>query len=93
MQISMDGNDLRDLNVRWLRQQIGLVSQEPVLFDTTIAANIAMGADDVSQDQIEKAAKEANAHDFIVILPQVRIMFEPSNGVYTLCRGMDMCTL
>ena len=48
-----------------------MVSQEPVLFDTTIGENIRYGRDDVSQAEIEQAAKEANAHDFISKLPQV----------------------
>ena len=63
------GFDIRELNVRWLRQHIGVVSQEPVLFATTIAENICYGNDDVTQDEIEAAAKAANAHSFITILP------------------------
>mmetsp|Transcript_13435 Transcript_13435/g.25091 ORF Transcript_13435/g.25091 Transcript_13435/m.25091 type:complete len:891 (-) Transcript_13435:145-2817(-) len=65
--ISLDGNDLRDLNVKWLREQIGLVSQEPVLFAKSIKENIAYGCGGkVTQEQIEEAAKMANAHDFIM---------------------------
>mmetsp|Transcript_20583 Transcript_20583/g.59736 ORF Transcript_20583/g.59736 Transcript_20583/m.59736 type:complete len:1251 (-) Transcript_20583:552-4304(-) len=65
--ISLDGNDLRDLNVKWLRRQIGLVSQEPVLFARSIKENIAYGCrGNVSQEEIENAAKLANAHDFIM---------------------------
>lgn len=59
------------MNVRWLRKHIGVVSQEPVLFATTIAENIRFGKDDVSQAEIEQAAKEANAFDFIMKLPEV----------------------
>lgn len=58
--------------MQWLRQHIGVVSQEPVLFATTIAENISYGRDGVTQPEIETAAKEANAHDFIVSLPKVK---------------------
>lgn len=51
---------------------IGVVSQEPVLFATTIAENIRYGRPDVTQQEIEQATKEANAYDFIVNLPDVR---------------------
>jgi len=69
----MDGIDLRKLNTQWLRSQIGLVSQEPVLFDATIADNIRYGANftEVTDEEVEMAAKCANAHEFIVYLPQV----------------------
>ena len=57
--------------MNWLRKQIGVVSQEPVLFATTIADNIRYGKIDATQAEIEKAAQEANAHDFIKQLPEV----------------------
>ena len=60
---------MRDLNLHWLRQHIGVVSQEPVLFATTIAENIRYGRDGVTQAEIESAAKAANAHSFISELP------------------------
>lgn len=63
------GYDIRELNIRWLRQHIGVVSQEPVLFATTIAENICYGKEDATQDEIERAAKAANAHTFISELP------------------------
>ena len=59
------------LNVHWLRKHIGVVSQEPVLFATSIAENIRYGSDNVTDQQIQEAAKQANAHDFIMKLPQV----------------------
>lgn len=68
--ITLDGKDLRSLNIKWLRDQIGLVSQEPVLFATSIRDNIAIGCPGSTQEQIEKAAKKANAHDFIMSFPQ-----------------------
>ncbi|XP_033639476.1 LOW QUALITY PROTEIN: ATP-dependent translocase ABCB1-like [Asterias rubens] len=67
--VKLDGNDLRDINVRWLRENIGVVSQEPVLFATTIAENIRYGRVDATDEEIKAAAKEANAHDFISALP------------------------
>ena len=62
---------MKELNVNWLRKQIGVVSQEPVLFATTIADNIRYGRIDVTQAEIEQAAKMANAHEFIRQLPKV----------------------
>jgi len=60
--LMLDGVDLRDLNLRWMRSQIGIVSQEPVLFDASIAENIRYGAlfRKVSDDEVIKAAKGAN---------------------------------
>uniref|UniRef100_A0A672TW29 ATP binding cassette subfamily B member 5 n=1 Tax=Strigops habroptila TaxID=2489341 RepID=A0A672TW29_STRHB len=68
-EITLDGRDIRTLNVKWLRENIGIVSQEPVLFATTIAENIRYGREDISDAEIEQAAKEANAFDFISRLP------------------------
>uniref|UniRef100_A0A8B9VIA7 ATP-binding cassette sub-family B member 5 n=2 Tax=Anas TaxID=8835 RepID=A0A8B9VIA7_9AVES len=68
-EVTLDGQDIRALNVKWLRENIGIVSQEPVLFATTIAENIRYGREDISDAEIEKAAKEANAFDFISRLP------------------------
>mmetsp|Transcript_49066 Transcript_49066/g.59412 ORF Transcript_49066/g.59412 Transcript_49066/m.59412 type:complete len:1407 (+) Transcript_49066:34-4254(+) len=67
--IEFYGNDIRNLNVKWLRNQIGLVSQEPVLFNTTIAKNISLGCPGLSQENIEDAARQANAHNFITAFP------------------------
>eukprot|EP00457_Paulinella_chromatophora_P000433 gb/GEZN01000433.1/.p1 GENE.gb/GEZN01000433.1/~~gb/GEZN01000433.1/.p1 ORF type:complete len:1384 (+),score=244.98 gb/GEZN01000433.1/:399-4154(+) len=67
--VTLDGVDLRDLNVTWLRSQIGLVGQEPVLFGGTIAENIAYGKDGATMDEIITAAKMSNAHDFISDFP------------------------
>ncbi|NXB08943.1 ABCBB protein, partial [Cnemophilus loriae] len=68
--ITLDGHDLRSLNIQWLRSQIGIVEQEPVLFATTIAENIRYGRDEATMEDIIKAAKEANAYNFIMDLPQ-----------------------
>ncbi|CAH1796934.1 unnamed protein product [Owenia fusiformis] len=67
--IEIDGIDIREFNIKWWRNQIGIVSQEPILFGTTIAENIRYGRDDVTQQEIEQAAKESNAHNFIMEFP------------------------
>lgn len=67
----MDNHDISKLNVTWLRSQIGVVGQEPVLFGCSIAENIRFGNPKASQQDIENAAKKANAHDFIMSLPNV----------------------
>ncbi|KAF2871403.1 P-loop containing nucleoside triphosphate hydrolase protein [Massariosphaeria phaeospora] len=77
-QVFLDGNDISTLNLRWLRRHMTIVSQEPVLFSTTIYESIAHGLvgtehedakEDMKTDLIEKAAKIANAYDFINELP------------------------
>nr|CAD7601337.1 unnamed protein product [Timema genevievae] len=68
--VSLDGVNIKDLNVAWLRSHIGVVGQEPILFQTTIAENIRFGNEQASIDDIVQAAKKANAHDFIAKLPQ-----------------------
>uniref|UniRef100_A0A8C2XT47 ATP binding cassette subfamily B member 1 n=1 Tax=Cyclopterus lumpus TaxID=8103 RepID=A0A8C2XT47_CYCLU len=67
--VTIDGHDIRSLNVRYLRDMIGVVSQEPILFATTIAENIRFGRPDVTQYDITQAAKESNAYNFIMALP------------------------
>jgi subfamily B ATP-binding cassette protein MsbA len=67
--ILVDGVDIRDVTLKSLRQQIGIVTQETVLFDDTIANNIAYGAPGTSTAEIEAAARAAHAHDFILQLP------------------------
>jgi ATP-binding cassette subfamily B protein/subfamily B ATP-binding cassette protein MsbA len=66
--ILIDGHDLRALNVRSLRQQIGMVTQETILFDDTIYNNILYGSRKAHKDDVEAAAQKAFAHDFIVKL-------------------------
>ena len=63
--ITLDGANLKDLNVRWLRQQLGLVSQEPVLFMGSVSENIRYGKKEATQAEVEEAARSANAYDFI----------------------------
>ncbi|XP_053327619.1 bile salt export pump-like [Spea bombifrons] len=68
--VTLDGHDIRTLNIQWLRSLMGVVEQEPVLFATTIAENIRYGRDKVTMDDIINATKEANAYNFIMDLPQ-----------------------
>src|SRR6185503_10395641 len=68
--ITIDGHDIRSVTMSSLRGSMALVTQEPFLFDDTIAANIGCGRDGASSDDIVAAAKAAAAHDFIQTLPE-----------------------
>jgi subfamily B ATP-binding cassette protein MsbA len=68
--IRLDGRDLRDVSIDSLRSLIGVVTQETILFNDSVRNNIAYGQPEVSQHQLEEAARAANAHDFIARLPQ-----------------------
>ncbi|KAM8934651.1 bile salt export pump-like [Pelodytes ibericus] len=68
--VTLDGHDIRSLNIQWLRSLIGIVEQEPVLFATTVAENIRYGKETATMEEIINAAKEANAYNFIMDLPQ-----------------------
>lgn len=68
--VSVDGNDIRKLSLRWYRDQVGLVSQEPTLFATSIKENISMGKPGATDAEIEAAASAANAVNFIKRLPE-----------------------
>jgi len=72
---NLDSNETTSLQISWLRSQLGIVSQEPVLFDCTIAENIKYGDNsrDVSMDEVIAAAKKANIHKFIQELPLVSV--------------------
>ena len=76
--IKLDGRDIKSLNIKWLRQNIGLVSQEPTLFGTTVRGNVEHGligskwenvSDEEKLELVKKACIAANAHDFILNLP------------------------
>ncbi|CAF4701466.1 unnamed protein product [Rotaria socialis] len=67
--ICIDGTETKEYNLKWLREHIGVVNQEPVLFHKTIRENILFGFDLGTNEQIHQAAKMANAHDFIMALP------------------------
>lgn len=71
--------DIKTLQLQWLRDQIGLVNQEPALFATTILENILYGKPDATMAEVEAAASAANAHSFVTLLPngyntQVRLI-------------------
>ena len=68
--IMLDDVDIKLLSVGWLRDKIGVVSQEPVMFDLNILENIRVGRSEVTKDEVVRAAKEANAFDFIMKLPK-----------------------
>lgn len=68
--ILIDGVPIEKLQLKWLRSQMGLVSQEPALFATTIKENILFGKEDADMDEVTEAAKASNAHIFISQLPQ-----------------------
>ncbi|GAX16798.1 ATP-binding cassette, subfamily B (MDR/TAP), member 10 [Fistulifera solaris] len=69
--IRIDGHDLRDLDLPWLRANIGYVQQEPQLFGLTVRENICYGIDrEVSREELDEVSRKANAHDFIVQWPQ-----------------------
>ncbi len=68
--VRLDGRNIRELDARWLRERIGTVAQEPVLFSTSVAANIRYGRREASGEEVEAAARAANAHDFISDLPE-----------------------
>lgn len=67
--IKFDGRDIREYELNSLRQHVGIVLQESVLFSGTIAENIAFGGENISQEMIETAARATHIHDFIMSLP------------------------
>lgn len=69
-QVMLDGKDICSYNIGWLRRQIGVVGQEPVLFHSSIAENIRHGYPQATDEEIKMAAKAANVHDFIIKLPK-----------------------
>lgn len=92
IQVHLDGMDISKLNVQWLRSHIGVVGQEPVLFDTTIRENIRYGNENVTEEEMIKAAKEANAHDFISKLPEVSdnfLMYVSSKKIFEQKKKID----
>ncbi len=68
--VRVGGRDVREVTLASLRRQIGLVTQETILFNDTVRANIAFGREDVSQERVEAAARAAFAHEFIMELPE-----------------------
>lgn len=68
--VKIDGMDIKDVTVNSLREQIGIVLQDSILFSDSVKSNILMGKPDAKDDEVIEAAKAANAHDFIVSLPE-----------------------
>jgi len=79
--ILIDGTDVRDLTQRSLREQIGIVTQQTILFDDTIRNNIAYGRPDLPLERVVDAAKAAHAHDFITLLPMSYDTMIGENGI------------
>lgn len=68
--VLLDGADIRTLQLKWLRQQLALVNQEPTLFNVSIRDNIMYGRDNATEAEVVEAAKAANAHTFVSALPE-----------------------
>ena len=68
--VAIDGVDIKDLSLSWLRSHVGLVTQTPVLFPTTIYENIAIGKQGATEADVIAAAKLSNAYEFISSFPQ-----------------------
>ena len=68
--VKYKGVDMKDLNVRWLRDQLGLVSQQPTLFDCSIEENIRYSLPEATHEQVVETAKQANADSFIMEFPE-----------------------
>uniref|UniRef100_A0A0N5ANT6 ABC transporter family protein n=1 Tax=Syphacia muris TaxID=451379 RepID=A0A0N5ANT6_9BILA len=68
--VELDGVPVEQLNVAWLRTVTGVVSQEPILFSATVAENLRLGKEDLTLEEMEKVCRMANAHNFIMELPQ-----------------------
>lgn len=69
--ITVDGHDIRSLDLQWLRSHIGYVQQEPVLFGVSVRDNLTYGLDrNVSDNELDEACRKANAHDFVQQFPQ-----------------------
>ncbi len=67
--VLLDGRDVRELDPRWLRRQVGVVAQEPILFSASVADNIRYGRETALDTEVEAAARAANAHDFVSRFP------------------------
>jgi ABC-type multidrug transport system fused ATPase/permease subunit len=68
--VLIDGHDVRDVTLASLRHEIGIIAQDPFLFSATVHENIAFGRPDATQEQVERAARLAQAHEFIAALPE-----------------------
>lgn len=92
-EVLLDGVNIKELQLKWLRQQMGLVSQEPALFATSIKENILYGKDDASMDEVIEAAKSANAFSFIDELPDgfdTQVCFAAFNTFHSILRTSSL---
>ncbi|MCH7745168.1 MAG: ATP-binding cassette domain-containing protein, partial [Chloroflexi bacterium] len=80
-QVLMDGEDIRNFTQKAYRRMFGVVSQETLLFNDTVYSNIAYSANGIGKAQVEQAAKAANAHEFIELLPRAYDTFVGDRGV------------
>jgi len=78
--ITLDGHELKELNLKWMRENIGYVGQEPVLFATTIKENLLMAKEDATDEQLWSALKKANAFEFVQGLPDKLNTFVGNSG-------------
>jgi len=78
--ITLDGNELKSLNLKWMRENIGYVGQEPVLFATSIKENMMMAKEDATDQELWEALKKANAYDFVQSLPEKLDTYVGSSG-------------
>ncbi|GMR44901.1 hypothetical protein PMAYCL1PPCAC_15096, partial [Pristionchus mayeri] len=69
-EVLIDGHEVRTLNLQWLRQHVGIVQQEPILFNDTVAVNIRLGNPDMTSEDMERVCRMTNAHDFVSRLPK-----------------------
>ncbi|VDM34108.1 unnamed protein product [Hydatigera taeniaeformis] len=96
-QVLIDGVDIRDLDLAWFRSQLGVVSQEPVLFAGTVSENIRLGCLTATNEEVEEAAKMALVHEFVSKLPDVRRFcivcqlgrFKSNNAALCCMKGYD----
>ena len=79
--ITLDGEDFRDLDPDWLREVVGIVPQEPILFATTVAENIRYGRPGASDEEVLSAATAANAHEFVAAFPDAYETIVGERGV------------
>ncbi|KAG9345134.1 hypothetical protein JZ751_009677, partial [Albula glossodonta] len=95
----MDGHDIRSLNVKWLRENIGIVSQEPVLFATTIAENIRYGRRDATDEDIERAQLSGGQKQRIAIAralvknPKILLLDEATSALDTQSEAIVQAAL
>jgi ABC-type multidrug transport system fused ATPase/permease subunit len=85
--VALDGVDLKTLDMKWFRSQIGYISQEPILFATSIIENIRFGFPSATDADIEEACKAANAHEFVMDFPDKYNTFVGGGGGSQLSGG------